>query len=490
METIVSSPPCNFSTLAPYVPTGANPWNTTKIKHIYRRLGFGASMADVDAALTLTPDQFIDSLVDGAFNEPPTAAPFWGNWAFSDFSDYETQNNTFIYEWRIETAKHFITENLRGRLVAFWSNHFVTELESYFYAPYLFQYYNTIQTHVAGNFKEFVRRIGENSTMLIYLNGFENTNTNPNENYARELYELFTLGEGNGYTENDVAETARALTGYNHWSESGAQIYFDAITHDTGNKTIFGQIDTFGYDGVIDNLFNERGTEVAFYICKKLYQFFVSQTIDIQLEQDIIQPLADTLVANNYELVPVLKLLFKSEHFFDERALGVVIKSPFDVIFNFINETNFFYNDTLVEAFVYYTGLMGQEIFDPPDVSGWQRDETWINTSTLTGRWELMQLYIDWLFYNGYDVPFVDFAKDLTNNSNDPALITQIIVDHFVSKTLHTVTDYTTATDIFKWEVPQNYYDNGIWNLDWPDAGYQVTLLLKHISKMPEFQLK
>ena len=490
METIVTPPPCNFSTLAPYVPTGPNPWNVTKVQHVYRRLGFGASSADVDIALALTPDQFIDSLVDGAFAMPLTPTPPWGYWAFSDYTDYETENSQFIVDWRKVVGNNFITENLRGRLCDFWLNHFVTELEVYFYAPYLFQYYNTIETHCAGNFQDLARAIGINSTMLIYLNGFQNTENNPNENYARELYELFSLGEGNNYTEDDITETARALTGYNHWTEFGAQITFDVSTHDTGNKTIFGQTDTFDYNGVIDNLFAERGNEMAFYICKKLYQYFVSPEIDAMLEADIIQPLADTFIANNFELVPVLKQLFKSEHFFDERALGVVIKSPFDVIFNFLNETTFFYNDDLVDAFLYYAGLMGQEIFDPPDVSGWQRDEDWINTSTLTGRWELMQIYVDYLFNNGLELTLTDLFKDLTNNSNDPALITQIVIDHFVSKQLHTLADYDIATDIFKWEVPQNYYDNGTWNLDWPDAPYQVTLLLKHIARMPEFQLK
>jgi len=490
METIVTPPPCNFSTLAPYVPSGPNPWNVTKIQHVYRRLGFGASSADVDAALARTPDQFIDSLVDEAFVMPPTPAPPWGYWAFSDFTDYEAENPEYISDWRTVVGNNLITQNLRGRLCDFWLNHFVTELEVYYYAPYLFQYYNTIETHCIGNFQDLTRTIGINSTMLLYLNGFQNTQSNPNENYARELYELFTLGEGNNYNETDITETARALTGYNHWTETGAQITFNVSTHDTGSKTIFGQTDTFGYNGLIDNLFSERRDEIAFNICKKLYQYFVSPEIDALLETDIIQPLADTFVANNFEIVPVLKQLFKSEHFFDERALGVVIKSPFDMIFNFLNETTFFYNDNLVDAFLYYTNLMGQKIFDPPDVSGWQRDEDWINTSTLTARWELTQIYIDYLFNNGLELTLTDLFKDLTNNSNDPALITQIVIDHFVSKELHTANDYDTATDIFKWEVPQNYYDNGLWNLDWPDAPFQVALLLKHIARMPEFQLK
>jgi hypothetical protein len=489
MEAIIS-PSCNTSTLSPYIPSGANPWNVSKVKHVFRRLGFGAHQDDVDAALALSPGNFIDSLVDSAFNLPPTATPFWGNYAVSDFGDFETENEQYILDWRVQSGNDFISEKLRGRLTFFWTNHFVTELEVYFYAPYLFQYYNTIQSNCLGNFKDFVHDIGISPAMLLYLNGFENTNFNPNENYARELFELFTLGEGIGYTEFDITETSRALTGYNHWTEPGAAIYFDVATHDTGSKTIFNQTGTWDYSDVINILFQERGNEIAFNICKKLYQFFVSPDVDTMIEQNIIQPLAQTFTNNNFELVPVLKQLFKSEHFFDERALGVVIKSPYDVMFQFTNESGFFYDDTLMDAFVYYTGLMGQEIFNPPDVSGWQRDETWINSSTLSGRWILMELYVDYLFVNGHEFSFTDLARDLTNDSIDPEYITRVLVDYFLSKELHSPGDYDIATDIFKWEIPQNYYDEGLWNLSWSEAPYQVSLLLKHIARMPEFQLK
>ena len=489
METIII-PSCNDATLIPYIPSGQNPWNTTKVKHVYRRLGFGASQAQVDSALALSPSDFIDNLVDTAFNLPLTSTPSWGYYSYGDYTDYENEAFPQVIEWRIQTVNDFMNEDLRGRITFFWMNHFVTELEVYGHPPYLFQYYNTLQTHSLGNFKDFVRAMGISSTMLIYLNGFQNTNFNPNENYARELYELFTLGEGNGYTQGDILETARALTGYNHWNDYGDTIYFDASTFDAGEKTIFGQTGLWGYDDVIDILFQERGNEIAFYICEKLYRFFVSPAIDEVVEQNIIQPLAATFISNNFELVPVLKQLFKSEHFFDERALGVVIKSPYDVILNFLKEAEFYYDDTLIDAFIYYAGLMGQEIYDPFDVSGWQRDETWINSSTLTGRWQLLELYLGYLFENSLEYTLVDLARNLSNDSIDPAFITEVVVDHFMSKKLYTIEDYDIATDIFKWDVPQNYYDEGLWNLSWSTAPIQVFLLLKHVATIPEFQLK
>lgn len=481
---------CNTGTLSPYNPDSENPWNVQKVQHVFRRLGFGASISEVDSALNLSPGDFIDQLVDNATSLPATATPFWGYYNVNDFDNYEEDNPVYIRDWRIQAGNDLLTEKLRGRLTFFWTNHFVTELESYNYAPYLFQYYHVLQEHALDNFKDLVHAIGINSTMLYYLNGFQNTSNNPNENYARELFELFALGEGNGYTESDITETSRALTGYNHWDVPGGQIYFNASTFDSGLKTIFGQEGNWGYDDVIDILFSQRQTEIARFICRKLYRFFVSPDLDETVESSIINPLADTLIGSNWEMVPVLKQLFKSEHFFDERAIGVVIKSPMDVIFNYVNETQFYYNDDIVDAFLYYAALMGQEIFDPPDVSGWQRDEDWINTSTLTARWQLMAIYVEFLFNNGLEYTLVDLVRDLSNDSNDPEYITQVVVDHFVSKQLHTASDYEVATVIFKWDIPQNYYDNGTWNLNWSQAPYQCLLLLKHIATMPEFQLK
>ncbi|QIE59773.1 DUF1800 domain-containing protein [Rasiella rasia] len=489
MET-TTQPSCNTATLSPYIPSGSNPWNVSKVQHTFRRLGFGATTMEVDDALALTPEQFIDGLVDGAMALPPTAAPFWSNYAISDFGDYETENNQYAFEWRLQSGNDIISEKLRGRLAFFWMNHFVTEVEAVFYSPFMYQYYNKMQTYCLGNFREFTRVMGTDNMMLLYLNGFENTSNNPNENYARELFELFTLGEGNGYTQQDILEASRALTGYNHWAEPGADIYFDSATFDDGLKTIFGQEGAWGYDDLITILFEQRGNLIANYICEKLYKFFVSPSIDAVITQNIIEPLAQTLLNSDFNLAPVLKQLFKSEHFFDERALGVVIKSPIDVIFNYVNEASLFYDDTLMDAFIYYAGLMGQEMYDPPDVSGWQRDETWINSSTLSGRWQLIELYIDYLMANGYDALLVDLARELSNDSNDPAFITEVVVNHFVSKELHTLADYDIATDVLKWEVPQNYYDNGTWNLNWSSAPLQVSLLLKHIARMPEFQLK
>ena len=488
---VTTNPPCNTALLEQYVPSGANPWTSQKIKHLYRRLAYGTNLAGIDAGLALTPASIVDTIVDTAYNLNPTPPPSWGYFSLSDFTDFDSENPENVNQWYIQTANDTITEGLRARLTMFWMNHFVTELDSYgSYAPYMFQYYNLMQTYALGNFKEFVRAVGVNSTMLIYLNGFENTSNNPNENYARELFELFTLGENNNYTQQDILQAARALTGYNHWDDPGAQIYFDQSTWDSDPKTVFGSEEFYTYDQLIDTLFDLRETEIAQFICTKLYKFFVSHEYDSLTQQDIINPLAQTLINANFEMVPMLKQLFKSQHFFDQSALGILIKSPFDVVFNYINEGNFFYDEPVLNGLVYHTGILGQQIYSPPDVSGWQRDQTWINTATLSARWQLMELFNGYLFNLGLQAQFVDLARELSSDSNDPFVITKAVVDFFNSKELFTEPDYQAATSVLKWEVPQNYYDDGIWSLDYETAPYQVYLLLNHLTKLPEFQLK
>lgn len=486
METITS---CNTASIDPFIPTLENPWDSKKANHVYRRLAFGASQSQIDAALNLSPEAFIDQMVDTAFALPPTTAPVWADWVVSDFSDFENENDQFIIDWYLQTGNDIFNNQLRDRLSFFWMNHFVTQLETYFYAPFLYKYYHINQSYALGNFKEFVREIGISSAMLIFLNGWENTADNPNENYARELYELFTLGLDNGYDQFDITETAKALTGYNHWLEEGSDIYFDESTFNNSIKTIFGQEGNWGYDDVIDILFEQRATQIATHICRKLYRFFVSQDITDFVENNIISVLASTFISTNFELVPVLKQLFKSEHFFNEEAQGVIIKSPFDFIYNFIKETDLSFNEEILDAIIYFTDTLGQNIFEPPDVAGWQRDQEWINTSTLPGRWLSLEYYI----YNEYlnnPEGLRTLAKNLSNNSIDPYYITQVITNKIMAKEFYTPEDYDIATDVFKGEIPQNYYDQGLWNLDWETAPGQIATLLIHLAKAPELQLK
>jgi uncharacterized protein (DUF1800 family) len=477
--------PCNLGTLAAFIPSAQNPWNKNSVQHFYRRLGFGATDVDITQALALTPSTFVDNLIDSTIALGTTPAPSWANMAFSDYTDFDVETEQQHREWYLEFENDMLNNSLRGRMTFFWSNHFVTRIEDYWCSSWLFSYYNTLQQHAFGNFKDFVRGIGLTPAMIVFLNGYQNSATNPNENYARELYELFTLGVNNGYTQNDIVNTAKALTGYTNVTEYCGGIGFNLLDWDYGPKTIFGQTGNWNYDDVIDILFQQRGSEVAHYICGKLYAFFVSPEID----QTIVSGLANTFIANNFELAPVYKQLFKSEHFFDNEARGVIIKSPYDLFNCYVKETNFPTDETVIENMIWFNGQIGQFMYEPVDVAGWQGNHDWINSSTLVGRWEGIQNYSWWIWDNHREL-LRDLAINLAGTSIDPAYVAQVIVDHFLPNGLQTQAEYDIATDVLKDEVPQNYYDNNLWNLQWDTVPYQVLVLLFHIIKLPEFQLK
>lgn len=494
---------CNSSTLAPYT----DPLDELRAAHLYRRLGFSASVQTINAAVGQSADALVDSLVDQALATPPIPAPEWADWTDANYpadDDLARQvRRAQREEFTITYGNALLNNNLLDRLSFFWSNHFVTELDVYNCNSFLYHYFNCLQRNALGNFKTFVSEIGLTSAMLYYLDGVRNRGNNPNENYARELYELFTLGEGNGYTEDDIIETSKSLSGYTNRGEEGCtQVTFDPEDFNTDNKTILGQTGNWGYDETIDILFNERPNEIAGFICKKLYEFFVHPDSADSPENmgnatTIINGLAQTFIANNFEIAPVLRQLFKSQHFFDDNAIGVIIKSPFDLYLGLLKETGFAYDDSTVVNVVDASTMIGQELFDPFDVAGWQRDREWINTNFIIGRWLTTEVFLE-RFYQANPEQFRDFALALTGNdgltSNNPDLIARPIIDKMLPKGLLTDAEYEKAYVAFRSDVDETYYEGGAtpsWTLSsWPTAPSQVYLLLRHLSREPEFQLK
>lgn len=496
---------CNTSTLAPYT----TPLDAYRAAHLYRRLGFSASVQTVNQAVGQSATALVDTLINEAVSMAPTAAPAWADWNNSNYpEDDDAANqirNAQREEWRITYTSGLLNNNLRDRLSFFWSNHFVTELDVYNCNSFLYYYTNCLQRNALGNFKTFVSEIGLTNAMLFYLDGAYNNGNNPNENYARELYELFTLGEGNGYTEQDIIETSRALSGYVERGEIGCTpVTFDPAAFDAGTKTILGQTGNWGYDDVIDILFQERPNEIAVFISRKLYEFFVHPDSDDDAgnAQAIISGMAATFISNNFEIAPVLSQLFKSQHFFDEEAIGVIIKSPFDIYLNLINETAFGYDDSTLLNVIDASRLLGQEVFDPVDVAGWQRDRSWINTNFIIGRWLTVEVFLQAFFQNNAE-QFRTLAMDAVgpgdSNTSNPETVVSALVGKFLPKGLLTQQDFDNALSVFMIEdVPENYYGSdfipgglGLWMLAVsPEVPQQVFLLLMHLSRQPEFQLK
>ena len=481
---------CNNLSLEQYFPSKINPWDISKIRFIYRRLGFGISIEKAKDLLTNSPKLLIDGIISNAKNMQLTTAPEWGFWNNKDINNSGNQND-YKKLWQKQAFSNFINDGFRERLTLFWSNHFVTEYNDYRRAQYMYQYHSKLQEYSLGNFKDFVSVIGLQPAMLMYLNGYSNKKNAPNENYARELYELFTLGEGNGYTSTDISETARALTGYNKFSNgNGSSIVFNKNTFDNEEKTIFGKTGNWAYQDVIDILFDEKKELIANFICEKLYKYFVSPV----LNKEITSQLALTFIAADFELVSVYKQLFNSEHFFDIKSSNVLIKSPIDIFVFIQNDFEFSFPSNFQKNYTNYLrnkcAEMGQEIFNPVDVAGWQENHDWISTGTLPMRWEFIE-HIFNRHWAGNKEQFRTFIISIVGDAEkDPKIIVDKLKEFMFCNFEMKVVERLDAINIFKGDVPENYYVDGSWDLNYESVPNQVYNLILYFISLPEFQLK
>jgi uncharacterized protein (DUF1800 family) len=313
--------------------------------------------------------------------------------------------------------------------------------------------HSLIRQYGLGNFKQLVDAITKDYAMLRYLNGYLNVASAPDENYGRELFELFTLGKGPGsqYTETDVKEAAKVLTG---WRVNGTTYttFFDPTRHSTGNKTFssfFNNTVITGRTGatagqleltdLLNMVFAQQ--EVAKFIVRKMYRWFVYYSIDSATEANVITPLADIFRNGNYEIKPVLAALFKSEHFFDVLNRGCMIKTPADQVIGSMREMNVAFrpatdwdiNYGLWNTFFSWMVNMGQNLHDPPNVSGMPAyyqepsfHEVWINSDSLPKRNQFTDIMINTGYARGgFRVQFncVAFAQTLSNPGNPNDLI-------------------------------------------------------------------
>ena len=470
-----------------FIPSNSNPWNKEKAKLLLRRMGFCTDLNSINRYLLMTPGDVVDELLQESTDLPPTAAPEWGYWDNREFNDSGENKSYYHTIWQKQAFADFQKNAFRERLVLFWSNHFVVEYLDVNQPAYLYQYYALLQTQVLGNFKTFVHQIGLNPAMLRYLNGYDNKNSSPNENYGRELYELFTLGQGNGYIQEDITETSRALTGYNKTVRYGP-ITFNEKTFDKGSKTIFGRSGNWGYDDVIDILFDEKKDIIARYICEKIYKYFVSPKAD----EAIVSSLAATMISNNFELAPVYSQLFKSEHFFDEKNSNVLIKSPIDLMLGLHKTLRFKLDDTLDLEVQFRNKCrdMGQIIFSPVDVAGWQGNQDWINSETLPKRWE----FSDYLLTKYWKKNKNQFKKLIIslvgNKETELKVIVNALKDFMFCPCKIKDEELSEAIAVFIGEVPENYFEDGTWSINDDSVPKQVYDLMRFFITLPEFQLK
>jgi uncharacterized protein (DUF1800 family) len=321
---------------------------------------------------------------------------------------YRTQS---LRRWSLQLMMSD-TPNIREKMTLFWHNHFVTAQIND--PRFSYMYIEKLRDRCLGDFRQMTKDMTIDPAMLLYLNGNENTRQAPNENYARELLELFTVGKGDlagpgdytTFTEDDVKEMARALTGWtiNRREFQDTGIYV-ANRHDTGTKQLshrFGgkTIENQGeneYSYLIDVIF-ENDT-VAHHIVTKIYRWFAHHDITDEIESDIIRPLATIFKNSDYQIKPVIETLLKSEHFYDDCLRGIMIKSPLDFVLSPLSQFKVTLPTTVDQRVALFndlyiiTSAFQMGIFDAPDVAGWQPyyqepnyDRLWLNATSLPGR--------------------------------------------------------------------------------------------------------
>jgi uncharacterized protein (DUF1800 family) len=371
--------------------------NKIKNKHLLWRAAFGPMAENVAELDTITPKKLWSTLLSTSADTPTKM-----NIATDPRTDkaYMNEDGTQMQYKQMDaiTRKLIATQykddlknmnigwlnsminskaQLREKLTFFWHGHFACRSRNAMASQNLF---NIINENALGNFGDMLKAVSKSSAMLQFLNNQQNKKGHPNENFAREVMELFTLGRGN-YTENDIKESARAFTGWVF--DKNGEFAFRKNTHDYGDKTILGQTGNFDGDDVLNILL--KNPQTANFVCKKMYTFFVNEKIDTAN----VEWLSKRFFKNNYDIKKLLEDIFTSDWFYDEKNIGIKIKSPIELlagIRRFLPLT--MDND---DAQLLFQRVLGQILFYPPNVAGWPGGKNWIDSSTLMVRLQIPQ---------------------------------------------------------------------------------------------------
>jgi uncharacterized protein (DUF1800 family) len=487
----------------------AGPWTENEIIHLLKRTMFGAKKADVDYFKVRTVSQSVDELLNPTAPQPSPPVKEYvtstqpgtpdSNIAQGTTWINDINNDGTVQSQRIASYKKWWTgvlinqdRSIREKLNMFWINHFGNESQEVGYGNWMYKQHDLVRQYALGNFKQMIDAITKDISMLRYLNGFLNVASAPDENYARELLELFTLGKGPGsqYTENDVKEAAKVLTGWQINFTTHLSV-FTSNRHSTVNKTFsafFNNTVITGRTGAtagqleLTDLLNMifATQEVAKFICRKFYRYFVYYTIDAATETNVIEPLATAFRNSNYDIRTVLSVLFKSEHFFDVLNQNCYIKSPADHIIGSLREMNTVFppltdwdtNYGMWNFFYAYMNITGQSLHDPPNVSGlpayYQEPlfhEIWINSDSLPKRNQFTDFMVNTGFgRNGQRVIFnlVPYVQQFSNPGNPGDLIDDALKYIFRNQ-LSFETKKTIKTQILLSNQLYDYYWTNAW---------------------------
>jgi uncharacterized protein (DUF1800 family) len=375
--------------------------NQLKNQHLMWRAGFGPAVEQLGDLSKYTPRQFYKALVKASEKKPEyiNAA---SNYLDGLYKGIEDAGRMQKKEMNATDRKRFQQENresirnlnmlwsyemvnsaaqLREKMAFFWHGHFACRNLNIYYQQGLL---DVLRRNALGNFGTMLKEVSKTAAMLNFLNNQQNKKDHPNENFAREVMELFTLGRGN-YTEDDIKEAARAFTGWS--SNLKGEFVFRRFQHDAGYKTVLGKTGNLGGEDVLDILLQQKQT--ARFITQKIYKYFVNENID----KERVEKLADKFYNDGYDIGKLMEEIFTSEWFYDSKNIGAKIKSPIELMTGIQRMLPMKFQQD--EALMLMQRALGQILFYPPNVAGWPGGRTWIDSSTLMLRMRLPQMFDD-----------------------------------------------------------------------------------------------
>ncbi|MEZ6241840.1 MAG: DUF1800 domain-containing protein [Phycisphaerales bacterium] len=480
-------------------------------RHLLLRAGFGGTPSQIQTLAGWGPEKAVDYLLnyesipedagrEDAFDKdimrPPTRAEQEAYRAAQRAQDenalaqfrlrrqqaqrQDRQQMGEVQRWwlekMIESPRPF-----QEKMVLFWHGHFATSYRTIENSYHMLKQNELFRAHAAGNFGELLFQIIRDPAMLAYLDNNDSSKREPNENLARELMELFSLGEG-AYSERDIKEGARALTGYTFEDD---EFVFNEENHDSGSKRILGASGAMDGDDFCRAILGQRACPE--FIASKLYRFFARYVPTNPRDQDqdtrtIVRQLASTMIKAKYELRPVMRQLFLSEHFYHPSVVGEKIKSPTELVVGAVRSLNTPVRDLAIlnDAL----NLMGQSLFYPPSVKGWDGGRAWINTSTMFVRQNILAFLLTGKKPVGYDA----LADE---NKYDPTPLLDALEkgDPGASSDPGKVVDYMLRLTLGR--APQHAHDTLTKFVD-EHGGVRppvVTGALLLVTAMPEYQL-
>jgi len=370
--------------------------NQRHILHLYWRAGFGIDINVLKKIQSKSRPQIIEELFSDSEKITPLQLNLtefisiknksarvlkndMGEQAFQKFRQRSRRKVRDLNHAWIERLSE--SDGILGeKMTLFWANVFVCRDNHIFHIQ---QYHNTLRENALGNFRDFVKLVAREASMSKYLNNRQNRKISPNENFARELMELFTLGIGN-YSEEDIKESARAFTGWSY--KNNGDFILRKNQHDFGEKTFFGKKGNFNGDDIIDIILEQK--QCARFICEKIYKYFVNPIVDKNRLEEIT-----SIFYKDYDIKSLMIYIFSAPWFYDEQNIGVKIKSPIELLVGIRTIVPVRFKEK--KQFNYLQKMMGQVLLYPVNVSGWKGDKSWIDSNTLMFRMKLASLILN-----------------------------------------------------------------------------------------------